>query len=63
MRSKHVFVGDTNLFGDAYFISITTVSYKAELRKDTTKCCGLRPCKITTLGGVLFLIILNEFRH
>lgn len=56
---KFAFVAHTNLFADANLVSGTTVGYKAELRKYTTRCCGLRPRKTTTLGGVILSMIIR----
>lgn len=39
---KFGFVADTNLFTDAFLVSVTAVGHKSELGKHTTMGCGLR---------------------
>ena len=37
---KFAFVADTNLFNDAYLVSIAAVGYKLESQNQTPGCCG-----------------------
>ena len=50
-KVKFAFVAETNLFSDAYLVSVAAVGYKPEFDFTTPGCCGLCTHETTTSWG------------